>query len=214
MPVHRFLRTHDAILESAIGLNLEDNTLIEQFLPSTNKMLVDYVTKHIPADWAPYQSEVNLLLPGWLIQCSAMLKAGVVLLIDYGFPRAEFYHPDRNQGTLMCHAEHRTHPNVLTHVGEQDLTAHVDFTHVAEAAEAAGFHIAGYTNQAAFLLGAGLPQLLEQMTDEHGRIQAIQAVKQLLQPQEMGELFKIIALSKHCDLPLAGFAMHDKRGSL
>lgn len=74
----------------------------------------------------------------------------MLFLIDYGFPRREYYHPDRNQGTLMCHYQHHSHSNPLLHLGEQDITAHVDFTHVAEAGQQAGFHVAGYTNQASF----------------------------------------------------------------
>ena len=114
----------------------------------------------------------------------------------------------------MCHYRHTAHPNPLIHVGKQDITAHVDFTHVAEAADNAGFHIATYTNQASFLLAAGLPSLLETITNEHERINALQAVKQLLQPHEMGELFKVIALTKNCAWSLDGFPLCDKRQSL
>lgn len=143
-----------------------------------------------------------------------MLKKGVVFLIDYGFPRHEYYHPDRNQGTLMCHYQHQSHPNPLLHPGEQDITAHVDFTHVAEAGQQAGFHVAGFTNQASFLLANGLLSLLNNMDGELEQIRAKQAIKQLTHPSEMGELFKVIALSKDVEMPLIGFALNDKRVSL
>src|SRR5205823_6605081 len=98
----------------------------------------------------------------WILNVYQMLGKGAALLIDYGFPRHEYYHPDRRQGTIMCHYQHRSHSNFLQNPGEQDITAHVDFTHVAEAAYNAGFHIAGYTNQASFLLSNGLLSLVNE----------------------------------------------------
>lgn len=213
MPVHRFLQDETGIYESYITID-EQGQLIERFNPCTNSQLQHYVQQHIPAALGTYQSEVNLNLDGWLTQCFSMLQAGAMFIIDYGFPRSEYYHPERNQGTLMCHHRHKAHPNPLIHVGEQDITAHVDFTHVAEAADSAGFDIAGYTNQASFLLAAGLPSLLESIDNEHERIKAVQAVKQLIQPHEMGELFKVIALTKNCPVALQGFFLHDKLASL
>jgi SAM-dependent MidA family methyltransferase len=165
-------------------------------------------------DLFPYQSEANLFIDDWLQECHAMLNTGAVFLLDYGFPRHEYYHPDRHQGTLMCHYQHRAHTNPLTHIGEQDITAHVDFTHVADAAVSAGFHVAGYTNQASFLLANGLLNCLTDIADEHQRVKSQQALKQLIQPNEMGELFKVIALTKQLDFSLNGFQLHDKRVSL
>ena len=213
MPVHRFLQTENTLLESYIGLNLKEE-LQEEFKPCTNPRLISHVQAALPRDLYPYQSEVNLFLGDWLCQCYAMLERGAFFIIDYGFPRHEYYHPDRHNGTLMCHYRHRAHSNPLVQVGEQDITAHVDFTHVAEAAHAAGFHVAGYTNQASFLLANGLLSLLSSVENEHDRIKSQQAVKQLLQPSEMGELFKVIALTKKIDLSLSGFQLQDKRASL
>ncbi len=87
-----------------------------------------------------------------MAQCYTMLNKGALILIDYGFPRHEYYHPERQSGTLMCHYRHLAHTDPFKHIGEQDITAHVDFTHVAEAGHNAGFHVSGYTNQASFLL--------------------------------------------------------------
>ena len=136
------------------------------------------------------------------------------MLIDYGFPRHEYYHPDRSQGTLMCHYHHQAHPNPLLHIGEQDITAHVDFTQVAEAASDCGFTINGFASQASFLLNNGLLNYLAAIQDPKRQFQATQAVKQLIQPTEMGELFKVIALGKNYDSPLSGFSLQDKRMSL
>ncbi|MFY7698319.1 MAG: class I SAM-dependent methyltransferase [Legionella sp.] len=213
MPVHRFLQSSNGVLENYIRLD-EHDRLVDFWRPSLNKDLLEYVKRVLPTLHQPYVSEVNLLMPAWMKQCFMMLNQGLFLIIDYGFPRHEYYHPERNQGTLMCHYQHQTHTNPLAHPGEEDITAHVDFTHVAEAAEAAGFMIAGYTNQAAFLLGNGLLTLLAEEQDPLQLLRQQQAVKQLLQASEMGELFKVMALTKALNLPLQGFELHDKRASL
>ena len=209
MPVHRFLQTKTELLESLIILD-EHGDLQEVFEPCTNTALANHVTRVLTHDVRPYASEVNLLLPSWLDACYALLTRGLVLLIDYGFPEHEYYHPDRSKGTLMCHHQHKAHPNPLKNPGFDDITAHVNFTHVADSALAAGFDVRGYTNQASFLLANGLLSLLEQQPD----VKTQQAVKQLVQPSEMGELFKVIALTKALDVPLVGFQWHDKRASL
>lgn len=213
MPVHRFLQREDGLYESIIRLD-GNGQPEEAFRPVTDPRLAQHVRDKLPELPTPYLSEANLFLDGWMAETAALLTRGAMLLIDYGFPRAEYYHPDRNQGTLMCHHRHRAHTNPLAHPGEEDITAHVDFTQVAEAADAAGWQVAGYTSQAAFLLANGLLNLLEDVTDARERIKAQQAVKQLLQPTEMGELFKVIALTKALDTPLTGFQWHDKRASL
>lgn len=213
MPVHRFLQTEEGILESYITLNSKDE-LKEVFKPCTNQHLADHVHAVLPQGIYPYQSEANLFMDGWLRQCYTMLKAGMMLIIDYGFPRHEYYHPDRRTGTLMCHYRHLAHTDPLAYIGEQDITAHVDFTHVAEAGHDAGFHVAGYTNQASFLLANGLLSLLEAIPNEPAKIHSQQAVKKLLHPSEMGELFKVIALTKNYESALNGFQLQDKRASL
>ncbi len=114
----------------------------------------------------------------------------------------------------MCHYQHYSHPNPLLNPGEQDITSHVDFTHVAEAGHQAGFHVAGYTNQASFLLANGLLSLIHTLDDEQELFVAKQAIKQLTQPSEMGELFKVIALTKDLEIDLNGFLINDKRVNL
>lgn len=213
MPVSRFLQASDGVLENHVVLN-EQGMLAEVFKPCTDARLLAHVQTVLSPDLFPYQSEANLFIDDWLKQCHTMLDKGAVFLLDYGFPRHEYYHPDRHQGTLMCHYHHQAHTNPLMHLGEQDITAHVDFTHVADAAFSAGFHVAGFTNQASFLLANGLLNLLSEIVDERARVKNQQAVKQLIQPNEMGELFKVIALTKQLDLALNGFQLHDKRASL
>lgn len=209
MPVHRFLQTEQGLMESYVSLNAQ-NQLQETFDLCTNARLIDHVNTVLPKNQVPYLSEANLFVDDWLQHNYDSLLRGVMLLIDYGFPRHEYYHPDRHQGTLMCHYHHRAHTDPFAYPGEQDITAHVDFTHIAESADKAGFHVAGYTNQAGFLLANGLLELAQ----SEGREGPQSAIKQLLQPSEMGELFKVIALTKQFDTPLIGFQFNDKRGSL
>lgn len=213
MPVHRFLQTKHGLMESYINLDAHGQ-LQEIFKPCTDERLIARVQQVLPADIYPYHSEVNLFIDDWLCSCYSMLKSGTFFIIDYGFPQQEYYHPDRHSGTLMCHYRHLAHTNPLAYLGEQDITAHVDFTHVAEAGFAAGFHVAGYTNQASFLLANGLLSLLSGSVSGRERVEQHQAVKQLLEPHEMGELFKVIALTKQFEFPLNGFLLQDKRASL
>lgn len=212
MPVHRFLQTADHLLEYYVNVN-KHGELVDFLKPCVHPRLLAHVANVLPKQDAPYQSEANLFIDDWIKQCHNKLKCGVLILFDYGFPRHEYYHPDRRQGTLMCHYQHRSHANPLLYVGEQDITAHVDFSHVAEAGFDAGFDVEGYTNQAAFLLGCDILTLLSQESEEN-LLASQQAVKKLLQPNEMGELFKVIALSKQINMPLRGFSFQDKRASL
>ena len=163
-----------------------------------------------------YVSEVNLALPAWLQGLAEALEQGMLLLADYGYPRHEYYHPQRNQGTLMCHYRQHTHADPFLWPGLQDLTAHVDFTAVAEAAQGAGLDVAGYTTQAAFLLDCGLEALLQAQGEPGSTayLRAVQQVKTLIMPGEMGERFKFIALTKGLDEALPGFRMQDMRERL
>jgi SAM-dependent MidA family methyltransferase len=162
-----------------------------------------------------YQSEINLDAEGWVASIAERLAAGVVLLLDYGFPRHEYYHPQRGGGTLMCHYRHRAHDDPFVYPGLQDITAHVDFTAIAEAAVEAGLDVRGYNTQGFFLLANGLTELAEQEdVDQTQRLRLAQQVRTLTMPGEMGELFKVLALSRHYDAPLRGFALQDLRHRL
>jgi SAM-dependent MidA family methyltransferase len=163
-----------------------------------------------------YCSEYNPQLQAWLQSIAAAMQSGVVLLIDYGYPVSEYYHDQRENGTLMCHYHHRAHPDPLWYPGLQDITAFVDFSAVAHAAVEAGFDVSGYTTQAMFLLASGLPELHEAaLTDDAKRqLQLAQQIKTLTLPSEMGERFKVMALDKNHDVALRGFSMQDYRARL
>jgi len=159
-----------------------------------------------PGDY-DYLSEVGLAAEGLVRTLAGALEAGVALFIDYGFPEREFYHPQRSMGTLRCHYRHRFHGDPFFMPGLQDITAHVDFTAMARAGEAAGAEVEGFTTQAYFLISSGLA-LLVQETDPTmtlSRLKATSAVHRLISPAEMGELFKVLALGKGMGVPLIGF---------
>ncbi len=177
---------------------------------------LQHTIENVLADIEPlpdgYQSEINCFINPWLASIDNFLEQGVVLLIDYGFPRREYYHPDRHMGTLMCYHQHHSTTDPLQHPGQQDITAHVDFTSVAEAAVKLHFNIAGYTTQAYFLLACGIAE--QQAATPHEQIKMNQAIKKLTMPHEMGELFKVIALSKNFEAPLLGFSWRDLTAKL
>ena len=158
-----------------------------------------------------FESEISLAVRAWAAEWGHRLDRGALLLIDYGFPRREFYHQQRGRGTLMCHYRHHAHPDPFYLPGLQDVTVHVDFTSVIAAAHGAGLDLLGYTSQGQFLLNCGILDLLAGIpngTPEY--IRASGAVNTLLMPHEMGELFKVIAIGRGIDEPLTGFASGDQ----
>ncbi len=163
-----------------------------------------------------YESEYSPTLAPWLHALAERLAVGVMLLVDYGYPRREYYHPERAAGTLLCHYRHRVHADPLAWPGLQDITASVDFTAVAEAALAAGLTVAGYSPQTYFLFGCGLEELVAEADPRHTARYAelTRQVKLLTLPGEMGERFKAIALSRGLEPPLRGFRFLDQRQRL
>lgn len=150
-----------------------------------------------------YHSERCPELGGWIKSLADTLQRGTVLLFDYGLPEHEYYHPQRDQGTLICHYRHRAHENPFLWPGLTDITAWVDFSALARAARQAGLEVAGYTTQAHFLLGGGIADVLEQTQDDSTRLRLTSEIKRLTLPSEMGEAFKAIALTRECPVPSA-----------
>ncbi|AOB33053.1 hypothetical protein AKI39_23325 [Bordetella sp. H567] len=163
-----------------------------------------------------YVSEVNLRGEAWVRGMGQWLRRGAALLIDYGFPRHEYYHPQRAAGTLMCHLRHHAHADPFLAPGLQDITAHVDFTAMADAALAGGLDVLGYLSQAKFLVNAGLMERMAQLdpNDAATYARAIAPVQKLLSEAEMGELFKVLAVGRDVTPPLAGFRRGDRRAML
>src|SRR3954447_24115633 len=207
IPVHMVHWTEGAIMERGVraGLQWADR-------PATGHLLEVARNIEVPA---PYVSEVGLEARAWMRTVVEALEQGTMFVIDYGFPRHEYYHPQRSSGTLMCHHRHQAHADPFARPGEEDITAHVDFTALAEAAHAAGGEIVGYTSQAQFLVNCGITDVLGEANSEnalHYAPIAAQAQK-LLSPAEMGELFKVLAVGKNLTNSLAGFVRGDRRAS-
>jgi SAM-dependent MidA family methyltransferase len=165
---------------------------------------------------AGYLSEINLATADWTAAWGRILGRGALLLIDYGFPRREYYHAQRDTGTLMCHYRHHAHGEPFYLPGLQDITAHVDFTAIVEAGFEAGLDFLGYTTQGTFLINCGLSELLARTpSDEPLRyLPQAQAAQKLISPIEMGDLFKVIALGKGINETLIGFAQGDRSETL
>ncbi|MEY2620888.1 MAG: hypothetical protein RIT26_708 [Pseudomonadota bacterium] len=156
-----------------------------------------------------YLCEIHPQAEAFVRTLAQRLQRGAVFLIDYGFPEREYYHPQRHMGTLMCHQGHRSDTDPLADVGAKDITAHVNFTGIALAAQEAGLEVLGYTSQARFLINSGLVEMLE------GASLAERAMAQkLLTEHEMGELFKVIALGAQSSWEPLGFVEGDRTHTL
>ena len=213
MPVERFRWNGESVERGHVECRGE--TFEECFREASGARL-DAAVRRLAADSefaGDYVSEINLQLAPWLQGVAAALERGLVLLIDYGYPRREYYHPEHREGTLICHYRHRTHGNPFLWPGLQDITAHVDFTAVAEAGTVAGLEVIGYTSQAWFLLDCGLEEMLRAAgpVDSAGYLRQAQEAKTLILPGEMGERFKCIGLARGLDHPVRGFRSQDFR---
>lgn len=156
-----------------------------------------------------YVTELNLAAEAWVGHLASWLTQGVALLIDYGFTSREYFHPQRHRGTLMCHIQHRAHDDPFFAPGLQDITAHVDFSAMAMAAQSSGLDVLGFTSQARFLLNAGLADQIHALSPADKV-----AVKTLVSEAEMGELFKVLAVGRGVQTPLMGFSRGDRRQQL
>ena len=215
MPTHA-LRWDDAGPEPRVlerGVALVDGQLVFAERPASGALLE--AANALPVA-APYRGEISLAARSWISELGRRLEKGAMLLIDYGLPRHELYHPERDGSSLRCHYRHRVHDDPLWFPGLSDITSHVDFTAVAEAGFDAGLEVLGYTSQANFLINCGVGDLLQEArvgagdTADLTDLRARGAVNVLISPNEMGELFKVIALGRGVPGPLLGFRRGDR----
>ena len=217
MPVQRFRITEQGPLPLCVSWAADG---FRWHLGEQDRQLGDSVNRlqHALGFSLPigYESEFNPHLNPWLAAWAEVLTAGMLLLVDYGYPRREYYHPQRDSGTLICHYRHRAHADPLILVGLQDITANVDFSAVAAAAIATGLEVAGYTRQGCFLLGCGLQEMLAAAdpADMRAYLELTRQVKLLTLPGEMGDRFKVIAITRELTPPLRGFGFQDERERL
>jgi SAM-dependent MidA family methyltransferase len=208
LPVHLVHWTDARILEVGVAQEGEHFYFSER-LPETPQLLEIAQQISVPDD---YVSEISLAARGLVKTLCERLGSGALLLIDYGFGAREYYHPQRNNGTLMCHYRHHAHDDPFFLPGLQDITAHVDFTAIAESAIDHGASLLGYTSQAHFLLNCGITDLLGDIPPESVRdyLPLSAQIQKLTSPAEMGELFKVIALGKGLENTLRCFGTGDK----
>ena len=210
MPVTAFeLGPDDTLLERGVVWNDTDNRFVWQSRPADAALA--HTLKARLAPMPGYVSEINLQGEAWIRSMSTWLTRGVALLIDYGFPQSEYYHPQRATGTLMAHLRHHAHDDVLAVPGIQDITAHVDFTAMAQAALDSGLDLLGYTSQARFLMNAGIARHLGTTLDPATQMATFGAFNKLTSEAEMGELFKVLAIGRGVSAPLSGFSVRDRR---
>ena len=211
MPVHAVAWRPEGVMER--GVALWDNKLVWQEKPAGGEVLAEARKIQVAA---PYESEIGFVAQAWMREIAARLDEGVIFVFDYGFPRREYYHPQRSTGTLMCHYRHRAHADVFAHPGEEDITAHVDFTALAGAAVDAGLQVLGYVTQAQFLVNCGITEVLGEANVENALHYAPLAAEaqKLLSPTEMGELFKVLAVGRGVKSRLRGFANGDRSHTL
>jgi len=215
MPVHLVVWNGEGIAERGVAVDSGQFTWRDR--PAGGRLRERAQALAAACAIAPgYLSEISLLAPAWIAQWAAILRRGALLLIDYGFPRHEYYHPQRDAGTLMCHYRQHAHGEPFYLPGLQDITAHVDFTAIVEAGCEAGLELLGYSTQASFLFNCGLTEILARTpaSEPLRYLPLASAVQKLISPAEMGELFKVIALGKGISEPLLGFANGDRSATL
>jgi len=215
LPVKRF-RWHDGRVDE-VGVACEQSELSLCQRPA-DEAAQAYV-KRLASDngWQDvYASEYCPSLPAWVGTLGACLKQGLLMLVDYGYGRAEYYHPQRSMGTMMCHYRHAAHDDPLRYPGLQDITAFVDFTAIAEAASDAGMRLEGFSSQAQFLIACGIDQLLSEVdpADTRRFLTLSNEAKRLILPGEMGDRFKVIGFSRGLAAPVKGFGARDLRSRL
>ncbi len=214
LPAHRFIIEADEARE--LSVTRRDNDFIWQSQPGSERLIkrIGEIEKDNGRFAEGYVSEILFAAEDWIHAAAKTLTSGMILLLDYGQPRSVYYHAQRNNGTLSCHYRHRRHDDPFFYPGLQDITAHVDFTAIADAALAAGLEVAGYTTQAHFLLGSGITDWLAEQTDRLVQLDYSNQIKKLTLPEEMGETFKVMGLRKNCTVSLPGFMLRDMRERL
>ena len=213
VPVERFEIVADGVMMHCVGFEsgrpVWRSRRADSWLREAVESIQHEIGHRLPVG---YVSEFGPARGAWTRSVAQWLERGLVLVIDYGFPRREYYHPDRREGTLRCHFRHRRHDDPLVLCGLQDITAHVDFSGVARAS---GLEVAGFTSQGEFLVACGLLDLLSEV--EPGSPEFVRSaaqVKRITLPGEMGEAVKVMALARGLEEPLVGFSGRDHRPRL
>lgn len=220
MPVHLVVSRAQGLFERGVALAADvpgAGRLCWADRPASGAVLAGAQALDLPVpEQGEYVTELNLAGNAWVAAWAERIERGLMLLIDYGYPRAEYYLPSRSGGTLLCYYRHHAHGDPFLWPGLNDITAFVDFTAVAEAAYGAGLDVLGYANQAQFLFNCGVLDCLERRgaRESADYIRAARAAQRLTAPHEMGELLKVLALGRGVEPPLQGFVRGDRLHTL
>jgi len=211
MPV-QVVRSRAGTLQEA-GVGAKDRRFDWDWRPAAGELLQAAQALALPEG---YLTEIPLAARGFMRSLAEMLEKGVALFVDYGFPAREFYHPQRSEGTLMCHYRHHAHADPFFLPGLQDITSHVDFSAIAHAAAESKLDVLGYASQAQFLVNCGITDVMARTPAEDAAkfLPLANQANRLMSPAEMGELFKVIALGRGFGDPLIGFREGDRRQAL
>lgn len=216
LPTTRFAMRDGEVWEEHVDAGASGLRRVDRPADALVAGAVRHVERELGEPFADgYRSEILPQLPYWLQAVAAPLERGLVLFVDYGYPRREYYLPERSDGTLVCHYRHHAHADPLHWPGLTDLTAFVDFTALAEAGVGAGFDLVGYAPQGRFLLASGLLDLVEEVADdplEH--LRRVAEVKRLTLPGEMGERFQFMAFARGLDQALPALRASDRSARL
>jgi len=213
LPVERFSWRGGEVL--SLGVKWQAGALAYCDVPA-DAALTDRI-QALAGDWqGRYDSEYCPSLQAWVDGIASCIQRGALLLVDYGYGRGEYYHPQRTMGTLTCHYRHQAHDNAFWYPGLQDITAFVDFTAIAEAGTDAGMRLAGYNSQAQFLMHCGIDRLLSEIdpADTRRYMTLSNEAKRLMLPGEMGERFKCMAFTRDLHTDVVGFNRRDLRSRL
>ena len=213
IPTHIVRHRGGVIEELGVAVSAHNASFERSYRPATGELLTTAAALDLGEG---YETEFNLAARAFVKSFAAKLERGALILIDYGFPAAEYYHPQRSRGTLMCHYRHHAHDDPFVFVGLQDITAHVDFSAIANAGFQMGLRVLGFTSQAQFLVNCGITDILGDTQPADVRAYAPLAghAQSLLSPAEMGELFKVLALGRGIEPPLLGFSRGDRTHTL
>jgi SAM-dependent MidA family methyltransferase len=195
-PVHR-IQVRDGRTDE-LYVDYRDGRFVEGFKPLSTVALAQYLQR-LNATWPEgYRTEVNLLAMDWMEQVARRMDRGFVVTIDYGHTAQDLYRPERKDGTFLCYFQQQTNEDPFIRVGEQDMTAHVDFSSLASVGETQGLYVTGFTNQMSFLMGLGIEEMIEKLEPESPELRA---AIHLLKPDGMGTTFKVLVQHKGISRP-------------
>jgi len=198
LPFTRFKTQNGQVYE--LGISVEDNQLIEQprLADEILSNTVDSIAKEIGMTFQDgYTSEIRINFGSWFRTIESMLSSGSIFFVDYGYPRQEYYDEERTNGSMICHYRNVAHEDPLSNLGIQDISASVDFSLLADVALQQNIEVGFFTSQADFLINAEILGVIESVIDEGLKMRLTQEVKQLLLPNQMGEVFKCMLLNKN-----------------